>query len=299
MIQQHLLPAGLRELDFTPVIIQHGRQRGRIQEQLKRKRKKERGDSVTRNQKDWCLTPTGNTGKKESCQDTGGNKRGMQRSSKKRKGWEERWRRGWNGGRKKSWKRWWRRKERRREHVHKWKVEENLRKYSESKNKVRPQQLVHLHISFLELHEPRYEFLIWSSQAQKPRPSAVRTSSLFQTEDELRPSMTHAKLLWQSPGIKVRTGTDRNSDILKSVGEFYVRFIGFRALCLQPIKASSISTFGFYSSFKHEPEIWLADQMFETQIWSKWSSCSLCLIHATPLTRFCKKLLSTKWRQKE
>lgn len=69
MIQQHLLPAGLRELDFTPVIIQHGRQRGRIQEQLKRKRKKERGDSVTRNQKDWCLTPTGNTGKKESCQD--------------------------------------------------------------------------------------------------------------------------------------------------------------------------------------------------------------------------------------
>lgn len=85
MIQQHLLPAGLRELDFTPVIIQHGRQRGRIQEQLKRKRKKERGDSVTRNQKDWCFTPTGNTGKKGSCQETGGNKRGMQRS-KKRKG---------------------------------------------------------------------------------------------------------------------------------------------------------------------------------------------------------------------
>lgn len=61
---------------------------------MKRKRKKERGDSVTRNQKDWCFTPTGNTGKKESCQDTGGNKTGMQRSSKKRKGWEERWRRG-------------------------------------------------------------------------------------------------------------------------------------------------------------------------------------------------------------
>ena len=26
MIQQHLLPAGLREADFTPVIFQHGRQ---------------------------------------------------------------------------------------------------------------------------------------------------------------------------------------------------------------------------------------------------------------------------------
>lgn len=89
MIQQHLLPAGVRELDFTPVIIQHGRQRGRIQEQLKRKRKKEREIQSPGNKK------TGASHRRE----TRGRRKAARRRAEMREGCREAAKRG-RGGRK-------------------------------------------------------------------------------------------------------------------------------------------------------------------------------------------------------
>lgn len=77
MIQQHLLPAGLREPDFTPVIIQHGRQE-RKEPVTKKKR---------RSNKEMLLTP------KEQKDLVVRNKSGMEINNRGRvmiKGWRKR-----------------------------------------------------------------------------------------------------------------------------------------------------------------------------------------------------------------